>query len=151
MHDAVNLFYTSVKYLYDDDNQLPIPNNDCMSAYNDDYGDYENVWEDGEKIIDRIEKMPDKVGFSGKILFENRKRKNFSLDIIELTRNDEFRQIATWQRPGSIVSTQSYQEVIEDEKQFWSKKLIVVSKLGEPFLMLKLVFYSNLISNSIIN
>lgn len=137
MHDAVNLLHEAIKFLYDDNNPLPIPNNDCTMAFNDEYGEYTPTWEDGEKILERIRVMPDKHGFSGKILFENRKRKNFTLDIIELTRSDEFRQIAIWQGPGLIQSTLSYQENIADEKEIWKKKLIVVSKLGEPFLMLK--------------
>ncbi|GFQ93706.1 glutamate receptor 1 [Trichonephila clavata] len=94
-------------------------------------------WEHGDKITHCLRKT-DIRGITGNISFSDRGyRKNFSIDVMEMTINTDMAKIATWSDiTGMELFPPNYKRV-KVSSGLENKTYIVTSILEEPYLMYK--------------
>ncbi|XP_067118229.1 glutamate receptor 1-like isoform X2 [Centruroides vittatus] len=94
-------------------------------------------WEHGEKIINFMKKTEIK-GLTGNISFdEYGYRKNFTVDIVEMTINSEMVKIAQWSDTKGLELVPPKYRRVPQNTGFENKTYIVTSILEEPYLMEK--------------
>lgn len=78
-------------------------------------------------------------GITGPIIFDDfGRRAHFHLDIIELSKDEGFKKIATWDPTHGVNYTRSQGEVYSQiVESLQNKTFIVASRIGAPFLMFK--------------
>ncbi|XP_068232916.1 glutamate receptor 1-like isoform X2 [Palaemon carinicauda] len=111
---------------------LPSQSITCDSSENE-----QVFWEHGEKITKLLRKV-NIEGLTGSISFtEKGKRKDYSLDVVEMTFNSETVKIGTWSDTrGFDMDPQKYTRLSTDT-QFRNKSFIVTTILEKPFMMIK--------------
>ncbi|XP_066945637.1 glutamate receptor 1-like [Macrobrachium rosenbergii] len=95
----------------------------------------QSTWEHGEKIT-RILRKVEIEGLTGNISFTDKgKRKNYSLDVVEMSYNSETITIGKWSdTTGFELLPVKYTRLSKDEVPL-NKTYIVTSILEKPFLM----------------
>ncbi|XP_054167278.1 glutamate receptor 1-like [Oppia nitens] len=95
------------------------------------------IWEHGDKIAKYIKKS-EITGLTGNLSFiESGFRRNFSIDVVEMTVNHEMAKIAEWtEEDGMILVPGKYRRIYQ-ESNIENKTYIVTSILEEPYLMEK--------------
>ncbi|XP_071044207.1 glutamate receptor 1 isoform X2 [Parasteatoda tepidariorum] len=95
-------------------------------------------WEHGDKISHYFRKT-DIRGITGNISFNDRGyRKNFSVDVIEMTMNTDMTKIASWSDVGGMeLFAPKYKRTGASSGLEKNKTFIVTSILEEPYLMYK--------------
>ncbi|XP_067134213.1 glutamate receptor 1-like isoform X2 [Centruroides vittatus] len=95
------------------------------------------TWEHGEKIIKYLRKT-DITGLTGNITFDDfGYRRNFSIDVVEMTINNEMVKVAHWSdKSGLLMNPPKYRRVPQNTG-FENKTYTVTSILEEPYLMQK--------------
>uniref|UniRef100_A0A8W7Q0Q4 Glutamate receptor 1 n=1 Tax=Anopheles coluzzii TaxID=1518534 RepID=A0A8W7Q0Q4_ANOCL len=95
-------------------------------------------WPFGLRIINYM-KVKTEHGITGPIIFDDfGRRAHFHLDIIELSKDEGFKKIATWDPTHGVNYTRSQGEVYSQiVESLQNKTFIVASRIGAPFLMFK--------------
>ncbi|CAL1261784.1 unnamed protein product [Larinioides sclopetarius] len=94
-------------------------------------------WEHGDKITHYIRKT-DIRGITGNISFDDRGyRKNFTVDVIEMTMNTDMTKIATWSDISGLMLFPPKYKRTKVSVGVENKTYIVTSILEEPYLMYK--------------
>lgn len=94
------------------------------------------TWQYGNSLLNYMKSM-DMEGLSGRIKFDNGKRTDFKLDIIELSQSG-LRNVGTWQPRTGVNITTSYKERSRESlNKLSNMTLRVVTVYDEPYLMLK--------------
>ncbi|XP_050099710.1 glutamate receptor ionotropic, kainate 2-like isoform X2 [Anopheles aquasalis] len=95
-------------------------------------------WPFGLRIVNYM-KVKTEHGITGPIIFDDYgRRTHFHLDIIELSKEEGFKKIATWDPTHGVNYTRSQGEVYSQiVESLQNKTFIVASRIGAPFLMHK--------------
>ncbi|KAG8202102.1 hypothetical protein JTE90_010464 [Oedothorax gibbosus] len=94
-------------------------------------------WEHGDKITHYLRKT-DIRGITGDISFnEKGYRKNFTIDVIEMTINTDMTKIATWSDVGGMQLIPPTYKRSKESVALVNKTYVVTSILEEPYLMYK--------------
>ncbi|XP_061498393.1 glutamate receptor ionotropic, kainate 2 isoform X2 [Anopheles gambiae] len=95
-------------------------------------------WPFGLRIVNYM-KVKTEHGITGPIIFDDfGRRAHFHLDIIELSKDEGFKKIATWDPTHGVNYTRSQGEVYSQiVESLQNKTFIVASRIGAPFLMFK--------------
>ncbi|KDR09166.1 glutamate receptor ionotropic, kainate 2-like isoform X2 [Zootermopsis nevadensis] len=126
MHDAVFLFARALHRCYFDVNQsFSVESLEC---------DDRHKWIYGLPLANYM-KISEMDGMTGKIRFDDSgRRTRFKLYVVQYF-TGEFRKVGWWETGHGVNRTQSETEKeAEIQKSLQSKKLIVASRIGEPFL-----------------
>ncbi|GFY79507.1 glutamate receptor 1 [Trichonephila inaurata madagascariensis] len=94
-------------------------------------------WEHGERIA-RFLKKTDITGLTGNITFDEFGwRKNFTVNIVEMSMNSEMVKVAEWSDSDGLQQIPPNYKRIPQNTGFENKTYIVTSILEEPYLMYK--------------
>lgn len=126
MYDAVQLFALGLKELAQAQDVVTEP----LSC------NKKQTWLYGNSLLNYMKSM-DFEGLSGRIRFENGKRRDFTLDITELTQQG-LKKSGYWNSKEGVVITTTYKEKQKaDLDKLANKTLRVVTVYEEPYLMLR--------------
>ncbi|XP_058063457.1 glutamate receptor ionotropic, kainate 2-like [Anopheles bellator] len=95
-------------------------------------------WPFGLRIVNYM-KVKTEHGITGPIIFDDYgRRTHFHLEIIELSKDEAFKKIATWDPTHGVNYTRSQGEVYSQiVESLQNKTFVVASRIGAPFLMMK--------------
>ncbi|GAB6033164.1 hypothetical protein CHUAL_012772 [Chamberlinius hualienensis] len=96
-----------------------------------------NAWEHGEKIMRAIRKV-EMEGLTGNISFDDEgKRRNHSLDVVEMTIYSETVTIGKWYEDRGLIPIYPKYTRLTTAQPYENKTYIVTTILEEPYIMLK--------------
>ncbi|XP_063403152.1 glutamate receptor ionotropic, kainate 2-like [Mytilus trossulus] len=91
-------------------------------------------WADGLSVLNYMKTM-DFQSLTGRVQFENGERRNFNLDVVELTRTG-LQKIGTWgPKPGVNITKSEKERKVEVEKDLSKKVLRITTKEDPPYVM----------------
>ncbi|KAL4233054.1 hypothetical protein ACF0H5_007740 [Mactra antiquata] len=94
------------------------------------------TWQYGNSLLNYMKSM-ETVGLSGKIRFDNGRRSDFKLDVIELAQSG-LRKVGSWEPSTGINITTSYNEKKKENlNKLSNMTLRVTTVYDEPYVMLK--------------
>ncbi|XP_045107939.1 glutamate receptor 1-like isoform X2 [Portunus trituberculatus] len=97
----------------------------------------QSVWEHGEKIT-RFMRKVEMEGLTGNISFTDEgKRRDYSVDVVEMTYNSETIKIGTWTDSGGFSTVPIKYTRPVSHRILTNKTYIVTCILEKPFLMMK--------------
>ncbi|XP_022240428.1 glutamate receptor 1-like isoform X1 [Limulus polyphemus] len=98
---------------------------------------YIRAWDYGYKLTSQLKKTR-LSGLTGNIVFDgNGYRKNFTIDVVEMTFNSEMVKIAEWTDSRGLELVSPVYKRVKQDRGFENKTYIVTSILEEPYLMYK--------------
>jgi len=100
-----------------------------------------NTWEHGQRILQEIKNISFE-GLTGQISFDDQgRRKNYTLDVMEMTHRSEMVQIGRWsEEEGLVISdVPVFKRQRPSKTKLAAKTFIMTTILEEPYMMLKKV------------
>ncbi|XP_050526874.1 glutamate receptor ionotropic, kainate 2-like isoform X2 [Daktulosphaira vitifoliae] len=130
LYDAVNIFAKAVHGLGGTNKIISEPKN--CSDHNS------TGWSNGYALINYM-RVIEAEGLSGVMRFDSQsgQRNYFTLEMVELTKTG-FKKIGVWDPENGMTYTRTRSQMLHDLVQAnMNKTFIVVSKITEPYMMLK--------------